>query len=60
MNMFERIPTKCSACQKEFPKTREAHVSWQVAVRNEEKLVRLFCPGCQDKARKLVEGEENE
>jgi len=59
MNMFDRLPSECSACQKDFPKTREAHMSWQVVVYNEKQLVRLFCPECQEKASKLV-GEQNE
>ena len=53
MNMFERLPSKCSACEKPFPKTREAHMTWQVVVREEN--VRLFCPECQQKAKQLVE-----
>ena len=55
MNMFDRLPKTCSACTKEFPKTREAHMTWRVTVRNKEQQVRLFCPDCLDKARKLVE-----
>jgi hypothetical protein len=55
LNMFDRLPDTCSACATPFPKTREAHLSWQVVVRNEEQLVRLFCPECQEKAKKLVE-----
>jgi len=55
MNMFDRLPESCSACKKDFPKTREAHMSWQVTVRTEEQLVRLFCPDCQEKARELAE-----
>ena len=55
MNMFDRLPKTCSACSKEFPKTREAHMAWQVVVRNKEQQVRLFCPECQQKAKKLVE-----
>ena len=60
MNMFDRLPETCSACVKVFPKTREAHMSWRVTVRNKEQQVRLFCPDCLDKAKQLVEGEENE
>tara|TARA_R110002126_G_scaffold277780_1_gene423850 strand:- start:1544 stop:1819 length:276 start_codon:yes stop_codon:yes gene_type:complete len=58
MNMFDRLPDKCSACNETFPQTREAHMSWQVTVYNERQVVRLFCPSCQEKAKKLVEGEE--
>jgi len=57
MNMFDRMPKTCSTCSVEFPKTREAHMSWRVTVRNEKNQVRLFCPACQEKAKKLVEGE---
>ena len=55
MNMFDRMPNVCSACNLEFPKTREAHLSWQVVVYNDRQLVRLFCPACQEKAQKMVE-----
>ncbi len=55
MNMFDRMPDKCSACTKGFPKTREAHMSWRVTVRNKEQSVRLFCPECIEKAKELVE-----
>jgi flagellar motor protein MotB len=57
MGMFDRLPQACSACKKGFPKTREAHMAWQVTVRTEEQLVRLFCPDCQEKAKELVEGK---
>ena len=59
INMFDRLPGECSACQKKFPKTREAHMSWQVVVYNERQLVRLFCPECQEKAARIV-GDKNE
>tara|TARA_Y100000592_G_C5308640_1_gene238976 strand:+ start:179 stop:454 length:276 start_codon:yes stop_codon:yes gene_type:complete len=53
MGLFSRLPKTCSACRKDFPKTREAHMTWQVVVREES--VRLFCPECQDKVKELVE-----
>ena len=59
MNMFDRLPEACSACGKEFPKTREAHMSWRGTVRNKEQQVRLFCPDCLEKAKEFVE-EHNE
>jgi len=30
-------------------------MTWQVVVRNEKQQVRLFCPECQQKAKELVE-----
>ncbi len=55
MNMFDRLPEECSACGLEFPKTREAHMTWRVVVREQQKRVSLFCPSCQDKGREMVE-----
>ena len=55
MNMFDRLPESCDACGKEFPKTREAHMSWRVTVRNKEQTVRLFCPDCINKTKEIVE-----
>jgi len=59
MNMFDRMPKECSACQKDFPKTREAHLSWQIMAWTNPAKVRLFCPDCQEKAKELVE-KQNE
>ena len=55
MNMFDRMPKECSACGKPFPKTRESHLSWQIMAWNNPPKVRLFCPDCQEKAKTLVE-----
>tara|TARA_B100000073_G_C23547877_1_gene498895 strand:+ start:183 stop:590 length:408 start_codon:yes stop_codon:yes gene_type:complete len=55
MGMFDRLPEECSTCEKSFPKTKEAHSTWRVVVRHEKKQVRLFCPECQQKAKELVE-----
>ena len=55
---FHKRPDECSACNKEFPMTREAHMSWKVVVRNQEQQVRLFCPACLEKASKLVEEQD--
>ena len=47
LNMFDRLPNECSACLEPFDKTdREMVTSWNVVVRNEEKIVRLYCPSC--------------
>ena len=55
INMFDRLPETCNACTKAFPKTREAHMTWKVTVRNKEQQVRLFCPDCLEKAKAAVE-----
>ena len=56
---MHKLPKTCSTCSIEFPKTREAHMSWKVVVRAKNEMVRLFCPECQDKVNQLV-GEEGE
>ena len=59
MNMFDRLPEACSTCEADFPKTREAHTTWRVVVKEEKQKVWLFCPDCQEKAKELVE-KQNE
>lgn len=56
VGMFFDIPDECSACQSPFDKTnREMISSWNVIVKEEEKIVRLYCPECWGRANKLIE-----
>jgi|TARA_R110000851_G_scaffold225915_1_gene378689 hypothetical protein len=56
MNMFDKIPEACSACQEGFNKQdREMVSTWSVVVRAEENIVRLYCPSCWSMAKKVVE-----
>ena len=51
LNMFDRLPDECSACSKHFDKKDKNMVmSWNVVVKSEENLVRLYCPDCWKKA----------
>ena len=59
MGMFDRLPTKCSSCDKNFPKTREAHMTWKVKVVTEKQKVWLYCPECQAKVNETKEGENH-
>ena len=55
MMMFDLLPDDCSACTKHFDKKdREMVMSGNVVVREEEKVVRLYCPPCWDAAQKAV------
>lgn len=55
LNMFDRIPNKCDTCHKDFDKkSKEMAKTWFVVVRKQEKLVRLFCPDCMDKAKEAI------
>ncbi len=46
MEMFNKLPENCSICGSSFPKTKEAHMSWQVKVWSERQEVTLVCPPC--------------
>jgi hypothetical protein len=53
--MFDKLGDKCNACEKPFDKkSKEQAMTWNVVVREEEKVVRLYCPECWDKAKKII------
>ena len=55
MFLFEKLPKECSACTKPFDKQdRDMVVSWNVVVREEEDIVRRYCPDCWKAAQKAV------
>ena len=59
--MFGRLDNECSACQEPFDKKSKEHVAtWNVVVREKEKIVRLYCPECWTKAIKIVEEVQND
>lgn len=53
--LFEGLPEHCVACEKEFDKqNKEMVTTWNVVVREKEKIVRLYCPECWGSAVNLV------
>ena len=60
--LFGKLSDHCDACLIEFDKTdREMVATWNVVVRKEEEIVRLYCPTCWGTAVKIAkEYEENE
>ena len=55
MGMFDRMPDECGACKQAFDKQdREMVTTWNVVVREKEKVVRLYCPTCWDKAKEII------
>ena len=55
LTMFDKLGDKCDACDKLFDKKSKEHaMTWNVVVREKEKIVRLYCPECWDKANKLI------
>ena len=54
--MFDKIGDECAACKTPFNKKSKEHaMTWRVVVREEEEVVRLYCPDCWDKANKIIE-----
>lgn len=54
--MFDMLDEECAACEEPFDKKSKEHATtWNVVVREKEKIVRLYCPACWDKANKLIE-----
>ena len=54
--LFGQLSDKCLTCEKRFDKMNKEQVrTWSVVVREEEEVVRLYCPGCWDKAIEIVQ-----
>lgn len=61
MEFYTNLPDHCLMCESPFDKTdREVVASWNVVVREAEKIVRLYCPSCWDAAQRVVEKYEEE
>ena len=59
--LFSSLPDHCLACTKPFDKKDKKQVmSWSVVVREEKKVVRLYCPDCWQKAKNIVKTIEDE
>ena len=60
VTLFGLLPDNCDTCQKPFDKkNKEMATSWSVVVHQETEKVRLFCPACVEKAKKVIEEKEN-
>ena len=59
--LFNQLPDECLTCAEPFDKENKQMVmEWNVVVREKEKIVRLYCPECWDKAKKFIEELEDE
>tara|TARA_Y100001938_G_scaffold123168_1_gene172232 strand:+ start:279 stop:563 length:285 start_codon:yes stop_codon:yes gene_type:complete len=55
MGLFDLIPEDCMLCHAKFDKTNKEMVkTWQVTVREKEKVVRVYCPSCWSRAQNLL------
>ena len=56
MGMFELLPNECSACLAPYnKKDRKMVTTWNVVVKEEEKIVRLYCPQCWTTAKRIIQ-----
>ncbi len=56
MGMFDLLPDQCSACLAPYDKKDKQMVTtWNVVVREEEKIVRLYCPDCWNTAKQIIQ-----
>ena len=61
LTMFGKLGEQCSTCEKPFDKkSKEQVTTWNVVVREKEKIVRLYCPECWGKAIKMIEEIQND
>ena len=55
IGLFNKIPESCDACDKPFDKkNKDMVMSWNVVVKSEEEVVRLYCPECWSKAKEII------
>ena len=58
--LFNKLPDKCLTCEAPYDKTNKDMVTtWSVVVRQEEELVRLYCPTCWEKAVEIIQDFKN-
>jgi len=56
IGMFDLLPDQCSACLTPYDKKDKQMVNtWNVVVREEEKVVRLYCPDCWTTATRIIQ-----
>ena len=54
--LFGKLPDECLTCSKPFDKKdKDMVMSWSVVVHGPEEVVRLYCPDCWNKAKKITE-----
>ncbi len=56
LGLFELIPDDCFVCHAGFDKKNKEMVkTWNVVVREKESSVKIYCPTCWNKAKKILE-----
>ena len=61
MLQFDKLPDECSACVKPYDKKdKEMAMTWNVVVKEQEGIVRLYCPDCWKLANDAIETMKKE
>ena len=56
LGLFDMLPSECLVCHKSFDRTSKEMVkTWNVVVREKQRVVRVYCPTCWTKAKNLLE-----
>ena len=56
MFQFEQLPDECLACLKPFDKkNKEMAMTWNVVVKENPSVVRLYCPDCWKLANDAIQ-----
>jgi hypothetical protein len=56
LGLFDELPDECLACHEPFDrKNRSQVMSWNVVVKRDPDVVRLYCPDCWQKAISVIE-----
>jgi len=59
--LFGKLPNKCLTCERPFDKMdKEQVMTWNVVIKQQEEIVRLYCPECWNRALKLVKETKEE
>ena len=55
IGLFDKLPKQCTNCDKPYDKSsKEMAMTWSVVVREQEGIVRLYCPECMDWAKNFI------
>ena len=55
LGLIDLLPSECMICSAEFDKNNKEQVmTWNVVVREKERIVRVYCPTCWNKAQKII------
>ena len=59
LGLFDKFGDECAACEAPYDKiSKEQAMTWKVVVREQEHIVRLYCPDCWNKTTEAIKQVE--